>query len=85
MGMAASVSCDKNILHTFWLIYHKKSSLEICLNILMQARRKQLQMGGGGGGGTHMSDLSWKVKGQPWPLEPSHCLIRLIISSENDD
>ena len=33
------------------------------------------------------SDLSWKVKGQPWPLELiySHCLIRLNISSENND
>ena len=35
MGMAASVSCDQNILHTFLLIYHKESSLEICFNILM--------------------------------------------------
>ena len=34
-----------------------------------------------------MSDLSWKVKGQPRPLEPiySYCLIRLNISSENND
>ena len=32
-----------------------------------------------------MSDLSWKVKGQPWPLELSHCLIRLNIYSENND
>ena len=33
-----------------------------------------------------MSDLSWKVKGQPCPLELiySHCLIRLNISSENN-
>ena len=31
--------------------------------------------------------LSWKVKGQPWPLELiySHCLIRLNISRENND
>ena len=31
--------------------------------------------------------LSWKVKGQPWPLELiyGHCLIRLNISSENND
>ena len=35
MGMMASVLCDQNILHTFWLIYHKESSLEICFNILM--------------------------------------------------
>ena len=34
-----------------------------------------------------MSDLSWKVKGQPWPLELiySHFLIRLNITSENND
>ena len=34
-----------------------------------------------------MSNLIWKVKSQPWPLEPiySHCLIRLNISSENND
>ena len=33
-----------------------------------------------------MSDLGWKVKGQPWPLKLiySHCLIRLNISSENN-
>ena len=31
--------------------------------------------------------LSWKVKGQPWPLELiySNCLIRLNISSEKND
>ena len=58
--MAASVSCDENILHTFWLIYHKESSLEICLNILMQARRRQLQIGGGGG---HTYERP-KLKGQ---------------------
>ena len=36
---------------------------------------------------SNMSDLSWKVKGQPWPfgLIYSHCLIRLNISSENKD
>ena len=36
---------------------------------------------------SNMSDLSWKVIGQPWPLELiySHCLIRLNISSENND
>ena len=27
--MTASVLCDQNILHTFGLIYHKESSLEI--------------------------------------------------------
>ena len=34
-----------------------------------------------------MRDLGWNVKGQPWPLELiySHWLIRLDISSENDD
>ena len=34
-----------------------------------------------------MSDLTLKVKGQPRPLELiySHCLIRLNISSENND
>ena len=34
-----------------------------------------------------MSDLSWKVKAQPWPLELiySHYLIKLNISSENND
>ena len=44
----SSWSCDLNILYTFWLIYHKKSSNEIlvqlsqwfvrklCLNILMR-------------------------------------------------
>ena len=36
---------------------------------------------------SNMSDLSWKVKGQHWPFELiySHCLIRLNISSENND
>ena len=34
-----------------------------------------------------MSDLSWKVKGQPWPLKLiySHFLISFNISSENND
>ena len=34
-----------------------------------------------------MSDLSWKVKGQPWPLEliNGNCLIRFNISSEKND
>ena len=34
-----------------------------------------------------MSELSGKVSGQPRPLELiySHCLIRLNISSENND
>ena len=34
-----------------------------------------------------MSNLSWKVKGQPWPSEliNSNCLIRFNISSENND
>ena len=34
-----------------------------------------------------MSDLGWKVKGQPWPLELiyTHCHIRLYITSENND
>ena len=34
-----------------------------------------------------MSDLGWKVKGQPWPLKLiySHCLIWFNISSENND
>ena len=35
-----------------------------------------------------MSDLKWKVKGQPWSLGPiySHCPIRLNISSDyNND
>ena len=34
-----------------------------------------------------MSDLGWKVKGQPWPLKLiySHCLIRYNISIENND
>ena len=41
MGIAASVSCDQNILHTFWLIYHKESSLEICFNILMVLQYEQ--------------------------------------------
>ena len=37
--------------------------------------------------GLQYEQLSWKVKGQPWPLELiySHCLIRLNISSENND
>ena len=36
---------------------------------------------------SNMSDLGWKVKGQPWPLVliTSHCLIRLNISSRNND
>ena len=36
---------------------------------------------------SNMSDLGWKVKGQPWPLKLiySHCLIRFNISSENND
>ena len=36
---------------------------------------------------SNMSNLSWKVKGQPWPFELiySYCLIRLNISSENND
>ena len=35
--------------------------------------------------GSNMSELSWLVKGQPWPFELiySHCLISLNISSEN--
>ena len=35
---------------------------------------------------SNMSDLGWKVKGQPWPLKLiySHCLIRLNISNENN-
>ena len=34
-----------------------------------------------------MSDLSWKDKGQPWPLELtySHRLIKFNISSDNND
>ena len=34
-----------------------------------------------------MSDLSWKVKGQPWPFELIyiHCLIRFNIAGENND
>ena len=34
-----------------------------------------------------MSDLSWKVKGQPWPLKLiySHCLIRFNIWGKNND
>ena len=34
-----------------------------------------------------MSDLKWKVKGQPWSLGLiySHCLIRLNISSDYND
>ena len=34
-----------------------------------------------------MSDLGWKVKGQPLPLQliNSHCLIRLNISSDYND
>ena len=37
--------------------------------------------------GLQYEQLSWKVKGQPWPLELiySHCLIRLNMSSENND
>ena len=77
-----SWSCDQNILHKFWLLYHKRSSHEIWvqlyqwfvrtlfLNILMELQ------------------YEWpKLKGQPWPLELiySHCLIRLNISSENKD
>ena len=76
--------CGQNILHKFLQTYHKESSHEIlvqlgqwfvrklCFNILM---------------GLHMSDLSWKIKGQPWPFELiySHCLIRWNISSENND
>ena len=36
---------------------------------------------------SNMSDLGWKVKGQPWPLKLiySHFLIRFNISSENND
>ena len=36
---------------------------------------------------SNMSYFGWKVKGQPWPLELiySHCLIRLNISSKNND
>ena len=32
----------------------------------------------------NMSDLKWKVKGQPWPLGliSSHCPIKLNISSD---
>ena len=34
-----------------------------------------------------MSDLKWKVKGQPWPLGfiYSHCCIRLNMSSDYND
>ena len=34
-----------------------------------------------------MSNLGWKVKGQPWPLELiySHCLIKFYISSKSND
>ena len=34
-----------------------------------------------------MSDLKWKVKGQPWPLGLiyNHCPIRLNISSNYND
>ena len=37
--------------------------------------------------GLQYKQISWKVEGQPWPLELiySHCLIRLNISSENND
>ena len=36
---------------------------------------------------SNMSDLSWKVKGQPWPVKLIYChfLIRLNISSDNND
>ena len=36
---------------------------------------------------SNISNLGWKVKGKPWPLELSysHCLIMLNISSENND
>ena len=85
----SSWSCGKNILHKFWLTYHKESSHEIwvqlgqwfvrtlCFNILMGLQYEW----------RYYCDLSWKVKGQPWPLKLiySHCLIRLNVSSEKND
>ena len=35
--------------------------------------------------GTPISDIGWKVKGQPLELIYSHRLIRVNISSENND
>ena len=80
-----SLSCDQNILHQFWLTYHEKSSHEIWIQsgqIGLWENYVLIYWWD-----SNMSDLSWKVKGQPWPFELiySHCLIWLNISSENND
>ena len=79
-----SLSCDQNILYKFWLTYHKESSHEIWVQLGQLFVRKLCLIYWWD---HNMSDLSWKGKGQPWPLKLlySRCLISFNISSKNND
>ena len=79
-----SWSCDQYNWYIFWLTYHKESSYEIWVQMVYGFWENHVLMCWWD---SNMSDLGWKVNGQPWPLKLiySHCLIWLNISSENYD
>ena len=79
-----SWSCDHINLYQCWLTYHKESSIELKVQLAKWFLRKYVLICWWD---SNLSDLGWKVKGQPWPLTLiySHCLIRFNISRENND
>ena len=58
----SSWSCEQNILHTLWLTYHKESSHEICVKLGQWFLKNYNLIFWWD---PNMSNLSWKVKGQP--------------------